>query len=170
MDCPLGFLLTSNYMHLPFLADVHGLSVNYEIYDEAALLARTETKMSADALKTTTDLSSLLPPSRYDNVAPAAARRLSRIADAESKDLRLKELDFINCLINKTSVRKFVMKNNSGIRTGFSLRSKNFEPLRHLDQIVPPPPPANSGPRETPSSKRSKMEMTEQCKIKINLF
>lgn len=144
---------------------MHGLSVNYEIYDEAALLARSESKVAADALKTATDLSSLLPPSRYDNVSPVASRKLTRIADAEAKDLKLKELDFLNCYINKTSVRKFVMKNNSGIRAGFSLHSKCFEPLRYIDQVIAPPAPAHSGPGETPSSQKSKMEMTEQCNI-----
>ena len=146
-----------------------GLSVNYELYDEAALLARTEQKTSSEFMKTGTDLSSLLPPSRYDNAPVMDQRKKSRHVESDSKDLKLKELDFANCMINKISVRKFVMKNNSGIRAPFILRSQNFEPVQYLDQVIPQTAAQQAdGSRHTPSSSKiSGPEMTERC---IDIF
>ena len=141
--------------------------MDYEIYDEAALLARTEQKTASDFLKSATDLSSLLPPSRYgDAAAPFGQKKHSRVADVEGKDLKLKELEFANCMINKISVRKFVMKNGSGIRAPFNLRSQHYEPLRYLDQVIPPTAPAAEATmRGTPSSKKSGFDMTERSML-----
>ncbi len=141
-----------------------GLSVSYELYDEAALLARSEQKNKSDLLKTATDLSALLPPSRYDNAPSVSTKRHVRAVEAENKDLQLKELSYLNCMINKTAVRKFVMKNNSGIKAPFTLKSQNYEALRYLDQMQPAPaePDPMGSSRATPTSKRSIMEVSER--------
>ena len=46
-------------------------------------------------------------------------------------ETELKELNFGDSTINKSNSRKFIIKNNSGISTGFTLTSLNFEPLVH---------------------------------------
>ncbi len=117
-------------------------------------------------MKTATDLSSLLPPSRYDN-APPAKRRHTRLIESDAADLKLRQLDFLNCLINKVSVRKYIMKNNSGIRAAFNIHSQNFEPNRYLSDMVPPMTVQHTGEGETPKSGKSKMEMTERSKLQV---
>lgn len=145
--------------------------MNYELYDEAALLSRTEQKTTSDLLKSATDLNSLLPPSRYDSNAPqATAKRHARPVDTENKDIQLKELEFTNCIINKIAVRKFVMKNNSGIRALFTLQSQHYEPVQYLDQVIPPSSPAAGDSRATPMSKRSGFEMSEHSIIYIMIY
>ena len=46
----------------------------------------------------------------------------------------LKMLNFPNCIINKTSSQKFILKNLSGIKTSFLLDVLNFAPL---EQVAP---------------------------------
>jgi len=170
MDSPLGFLLKSIFEKIiNILAEVFGLSVSYELYDEASLLAHGDQKTATDFLKSQSDLSSLLPPSRYDqksllNAAPVAARKKQKALDNENNELRLKELEFMNGVINKVLVRKFVMRNNSGIRAPFNLHSERYDPLRYLDQLAGnplPQSPTNNDPKMTPSSKRSVAEQSE---------
>lgn len=54
-------------------------------------------------------------------------------AEVDEKTLNiLKMLNFSECMINKVSYQKFVLKNLSGIKTKFKLSSKKFEPLSHI--------------------------------------
>eukprot|EP00831_Metopus_contortus_P004532 TRINITY_DN1167_c0_g3_i1.p1 TRINITY_DN1167_c0_g3~~TRINITY_DN1167_c0_g3_i1.p1 ORF type:complete len:607 (-),score=66.65 TRINITY_DN1167_c0_g3_i1:492-2312(-) len=151
MDAPLGFVLYT---------DVFGLSVSYELYDETSLLARTERESASTLLKTAKDLSALLPPSRYDN-GPTSRKQIKHV-NIERKELTLHELDFPNCMINKIAVKKFVMKNNSGIRAPFTLRSSGYEPLRFLEDMIPPQQPQKNPLADSVSSKKSGMEYTER--------
>jgi len=43
-------------------------------------------------------------------------------------------LNFPNCIINKTSSQKFILKNLSGIKTSFDFSVINFMPL---EQVAP---------------------------------
>ena len=43
----------------------------------------------------------------------------------------MRYLKFTECLINKPSSQKFVLKNTSGIKTRFKFHSLKFEPLSH---------------------------------------
>jgi len=40
-------------------------------------------------------------------------------------------VSFTNCLINKASSQKFVLKNLSGIKTAFDFSSVTYEPASH---------------------------------------
>lgn len=44
---------------------------------------------------------------------------------------KLAIISFTNCMINKASSQKFVLKNLSGIKTKFDFRSDEFEPIAH---------------------------------------
>jgi hypothetical protein len=46
----------------------------------------------------------------------------------------LKMLNFPNCIINKSSSQKFILRNSSGIKTSFDLSVLNFAPL---DMVAP---------------------------------
>lgn len=54
------------------------------------------------------------------------------------------------------------MKNNSGIRAAFNIRSQNFEPLRHIEQVIPQTAKGDASLRNTPSSKKSGFDVTEK--------
>jgi len=76
------------------------------------------------------DLNSLLPPSQYDNTM-SLKRNINK-----TKNLELKELNFCNATINKATVRKFIMRNNSGIKAMFNIYSKNYEPMQYLNNEI----------------------------------
>ena len=44
---------------------------------------------------------------------------------------KLQMISFTNCKINKASSQKFMLKNLSGIKTGFDFSSEVFEPVSH---------------------------------------
>ena len=56
---------------------------------------------------------------------------------AKSEMLELKELHFNGAMINKPLVRKFIIKNNSGITTGFKIYSEHYEPAQYMDDQSP---------------------------------
>ncbi len=43
----------------------------------------------------------------------------------------LRQFKFDDCMINKVSTQKFILKNISGIKTKFKFFSETFEPLSH---------------------------------------
>lgn len=162
MDMPLGFLLQSNYC-LSILAETFGLSVSYELCDEAMLLARSDKKSLS---KTKGDLNALLPPSRYDNQSKnVTQKKKSKSPKEESKDLSLKSIDFQDSKINKISVKKFIIKNNSGIKANFALHSVNYEPARHINQNATQQNCPSSEQKPLSSSKHSLLEVSEQSNI-----
>lgn len=161
IDMPLGFLLKSNLVET--VAETYGLSVSYELYDESALLAKTE-RMA----KTGRDrLSALLPPSRYEGQgkAPGTQRKRVAVVQEDARDLTLKELNFLDARINKTVVKKFVMRNNSGIKAPFTIDAVNYQPAKYLDQDMLQSSMPISAQKPVSSSKHSLLEASEQSKV-----
>ena len=87
------------------IANVYGLNITYVHFTDVAGLVNDK--------KASSKLGSLLPPSRYDNTKINVLP--SHLNMAKSEMLELKELHFNGAMINKPLVRKFIIKNNSGI-------------------------------------------------------
>jgi len=98
------FLCDIQDMELPvgfeMIADAYGLNVSYETQeDQTAAMRETQGSLRSRASKET-----------------------------EPVNNALKLLNFPNCIINKTSSQKFILKNLSGIKTSFALEVGNFAP------------------------------------------
>jgi len=105
------FLCNIQDMELPvgfeMLADAYGLNVSYETQDDQGVAALNQTTTSVGR------------SSKADSMPVANS---------------LKMLNFPNCIINKTSSQKFILKNLSGIKTAFDFRVMNYMPL---EQVAP---------------------------------
>lgn len=91
-----------------------------------------------------------MPPSQYES-----GTGLKKGTAIKSRDLQLRELNFCNATINNSTVRKFVVRNNSGIKAVFCIHSKNYEPVQYLNNEATVEPPRNE------SSKQSLGEASE---------
>ena len=67
------------------------------------------------------------------NMASTQSIQSARDEDAQTYGNmnKLAIISFTNCMINKASSQKFVLKNLSGIKTKFDFRSDEFEPIAH---------------------------------------
>jgi len=137
------------------------LSVSYELYDEDLILAKTSRQMDKG------NLSALLPPPQYERQAKHAVtqRKLRKIT--ETRDLTLKELNFLDARINKIEVKKFIMRNKSGIKTSFTISAANYQPSRFLDEDHMQVSVSESAQKPRLSSKYSSLEISEQSNSKV---
>lgn len=107
---PLGFELH---------AESFGLTVSYET---------AETQLPSKKQKSIQSPSNSVSAS-FD-MGSSIASLSKTISVVPNNELKL--LNFSDCMINKVSYQKFILKNLSGIKTKFKLSSLKFEPLSHV--------------------------------------
>jgi hypothetical protein len=69
----------------------------------------------------------------FDHNSVASMNKSMSVNEVDPRaEYRLRMLNFSDCLINKVSYQKFILKNLSGIKTKFKFHSRKFEPLSHI--------------------------------------
>lgn len=113
MEMPIGFEM---------LADIYGLNVSYETQEDQSAGLFDKTSHGG----TSTVKGSQATTSKRVTMADGTA------SDMAPQTSQLQRLNFPNCMINKASSQKFILKNLSGIKTTFLFDVTNYAPLQQV--------------------------------------